>query len=337
MLSKEKIMSLVSNRLLELILFPTEQCNFRCVYCYEDFSLGKMKRNTVEAIKKLIQQRAPTLDVLKISWFGGEPLAAKDIVYEISEFILQLQTVYPHLQYKSNMTTNAFLLRAATLDKLVKLGVTSYQISLDGTDKMHDQMRKRMHGQPTFQTIWNNLLAAKQTSLDFLIALRIHITPTNIADIYALVKKIKAIFSGDKRFFVFFKTIENLGGPNAGTFTVMQGKAKETILNQFYQLLGTEVAVKKNQDVGPYVCYAAQTNSFAIRANGKVAKCTVALADPRNFLGELKDDGTIEVASEKLALWVRGLRSQNLAELCCPLQKMPKLVQSLAAIPVVVK
>jgi len=27
---------------LELTLYPTEKCNFRCVYCYEDFALGRM-------------------------------------------------------------------------------------------------------------------------------------------------------------------------------------------------------------------------------------------------------------------------------------------------------
>lgn len=26
------------NDVLHLILLPTEQCNFRCTYCYEDFS-----------------------------------------------------------------------------------------------------------------------------------------------------------------------------------------------------------------------------------------------------------------------------------------------------------
>lgn len=34
-------METIMNRNLRLIIMPTEQCNFRCRYCYEDFKLGK--------------------------------------------------------------------------------------------------------------------------------------------------------------------------------------------------------------------------------------------------------------------------------------------------------
>lgn len=27
----------------QLIILPTEKCNFRCTYCYEDFLISKMK------------------------------------------------------------------------------------------------------------------------------------------------------------------------------------------------------------------------------------------------------------------------------------------------------
>lgn len=37
--------------LLHLIILPTEKCNLRCVYCYEDFKKGKMSEK-IEEIKK---------------------------------------------------------------------------------------------------------------------------------------------------------------------------------------------------------------------------------------------------------------------------------------------
>lgn len=336
MLSKERILNLITNRFLELIILPTEQCNFRCVYCYEDFSVGKMKNNVVEAIKKLLAQRISGLDALKISWFGGEPLAAKDIVYDISNFVLQLREQYPQLQYVSGMTTNAFSLKEPVLRKLVSLGVTSYQISLDGTQEVHNHTRVRMNGMGTFQTIWNNLLAAQQTDLNFSIIIRIHLTPDNIEDIYCLVDQIKTTFGNDQRFSVFFKAIENLGGPKTGTFKVIRGKDKSEILAQLYQHLGV-MSGKKLNDYGTYVCYAAQTNSFVIRANGKIGKCTVAFSDERNLLGELQDDGTMQLSTNKLALWTRGLKSQDEVELGCPMHNMPKLNTLLRAIPVIVE
>ena len=88
---------------------------------------------------------------------------------------------------------------------------------------------------------------------------------------------------------------------------------------------------------GPYVCYAAQTNSIVIRANGTLAKCTVALSGERNSLGLLLDDGSLHFEDEKLKLWTRGLKSNDLMELKCPMYKLPEIKSQLHSIPVIVQ
>lgn len=334
MLSNKKIISLISNKILDLILLPTEQCNFRCTYCYEDFSIGKMKPETVQAIKKFLAKRLPELEVLKVSWFGGEPLAAKDIVFEISNFISHYANQRPQLKYTAGMTTNAFTLKPKVLENLVRLNVKNFQISLDGTEEKHNTTRIRMDGKGTFSGIWNNLLAAKKSDLDFNIMLRIHLTPDNLSDIYNLTNEIKSSFNGDKRFSVFFKTIENLGGPNSGSFKTIHGKDKGEILNNFYTFLGNELHGKQLESDGPYVCYAAQPNSLMIRSNGKIGKCTVAFNDGRNDLGQLHSDGTISIDTKKLSLWTRGLKTMDKRDLHCPMSTMPKQTNKLASIPV---
>ena len=65
---------------LELTLFVTERCNFRCTYCYEDFSKGRMRPDVVAAVQTLIRTRASDgLKELHLSFFGGEPLLAKQV------------------------------------------------------------------------------------------------------------------------------------------------------------------------------------------------------------------------------------------------------------------
>ena len=71
MLSESTIAEALSPRILSLILLPTEKCNFRCTYCYEDFAIGRMQPSVVRGIKALITHRVPHLDRLNISWFGG--------------------------------------------------------------------------------------------------------------------------------------------------------------------------------------------------------------------------------------------------------------------------
>src|ERR1041384_6711550 len=99
---------LIDHKTQELIILPTEKCNFRCTYCYEDFSIGKMKLETRESIKKFIKKRAPLLDKLNISWFGGEPLLAKDIVLDISSYAHKCSQEYDELEFNAGMTTNGY-------------------------------------------------------------------------------------------------------------------------------------------------------------------------------------------------------------------------------------
>lgn len=58
--------------MLHLILMPTEACNFRCTYCYESFTRGRMTDETIAGVKALVREKARTIHTLHISWFGGE-------------------------------------------------------------------------------------------------------------------------------------------------------------------------------------------------------------------------------------------------------------------------
>jgi uncharacterized protein len=332
MLTKSKMLSLLSNHFLELIIFPTEQCNFRCIYCYEDFAIGKMKTLTIFAIKNLIKHRLPELDVLKISWFGGEPLVAKDIIYDVAQFIQNQQKKYPRLKYISGMTTNAYTLNLHTLQKLITSGITDFQISLDGTSETHDQSRVRLNGGKSFDVIWKNLLQAKSTTLGFNFLLRLHLTTSNYDSIKKLIDKIKLELN-DPRFKIFLKPIENLGGPNADKFKAIDRSLQAQQITTLHTLIGSDF-LKTLSDKVPYVCYAAQPNSLIIRANGTIAKCTVALNDERNKIGKINADGSITVDNVKLSLWTRGIKSQNLTQLACPYNLLPPITSKLSDIPV---
>jgi uncharacterized protein len=67
------------------------------------------------------------------------------------------------------------------------------------------------------------------------------------------------------------------------------------------------------------VCYASRANSFLVRADGTLAKCTVALSHPQNRVGRLLEDGTVELDAEKMQGWMRGLWSEDGDELRCPM------------------
>lgn len=312
----------LNNNNLSLTLMPTEQCNFRCTYCYEDFSIGRMNNEVIRGIKNLLSIRIPEVKNINIEWFGGEPLSAKDIVYEISEHI-QNEIKGREIHYSAGMTTNGFRLTQNTFRKLLSKGVKSYQISLDGPEKIHDKTRLRIDGSGSFQVIWNNLLALKEIEDDFYITLRIHVTPENYTYLKELCDLINTNFSNDKRFGIFFKCIENLGGSNGGTFDVLRGEQRKQILEELHSISGINNTESNSEK--PYVCYASKPNHLVIRANGSIAKCTVVFNDKRNNLGKINSDGTLDINGEKMSLWTRGLNTFNLSELHCPVVGLPSL------------
>jgi uncharacterized protein len=69
---------------------------------------------------------------------------------------------------------------------------------------------------------------------------------------------------------------------------------------------------------GYAVCYAARTNSFVIRSDGRIAKCTVAFEDDKNVIGHLLQSGELKIDPERHMPWVRGLISGDDAALQCP-------------------
>lgn len=307
---------LVSSRRLELILMPTERCNFRCTYCYEDFSVGRMSGEVRQGVKALLSRRAGELDQLRLSWFGGEPLIADDVVLDVSGFAQELSRRHGGLDYRAGVTTNGYRLSAELARKLAAAGVLDYQISLDGLGAHHDRTRRRADGGPTFERIWANLLAIRATSLPIQVTLRLHFDRGTLPGLIDLIPLLRRELMPDSRFDFFFKPLERLGGPGAETVDPLSEREAATVVADLQRRLGSDRASTGPADP---VCYAARPNSLLVRADGRIGKCTVALADDRNTVGRLGRDGRLAVDRSRLAPWLRGLRSLDPEALACPL------------------
>lgn len=317
----------ISPKILSLTILPTEKCNFRCTYCYETFEIGRMSPATVAAVKALIASRVDDLHYLNLSWFGGEPLAAPDIVLDISRFAMERSQEREVHFSGSEITTNGSLLTLDLLRKLIEVRQQSFQISLDGWREGHDHTRRSGSGDGTFDLIWSNLLAMRDSDLPFHVTLRIHLTSSNVASVERLAREIVATFGADPRFSTFLKPIANLGGPNAGAIEVMSREQRQQTVSDLNQILSALKGNATTADAllgsGTYICYASKPNSLIIRANGQLAKCTVAFEDDRNNVGRVKSDGTLEIDNPKLGYWFRGLYSRDKDVLACPVQVYP--------------
>lgn len=320
---KLEVESSFSNRHLNLIVFPTEKCNFRCTYCYEDFKIGKMKPAVVESLKRFLDRRLPTLDYLEFSWFGGEPLMGGNIITELHEYAISNKA--PNCTIKGNMSTNGYLLGKNLFQNFVSLGLTQYQITIDGFEEKHDQTRMLANGNGTFDVIWSNLIECKTIKDDFEIILRLHYSKSNYKKLIKLLQKINKTFDGDNRFKVYLKAIENLGGPFSDSIEETAFKEQVDIENQLSKHISSKITQFQIDQDGPYICYASKPNSLAIRADGKISKCTVALNSESNHLGSINQDGTLNLNNEKLRNWLVGFKTNDLSTLACPLSAVNEI------------
>lgn len=316
---KNKLLAQLSPKIFELILFPTEQCNFRCTYCYEDFEIGRMTSEVIEGVKELINKNSKVIKILSLSWFGGEPLLALNTVLEITKYANSLRHVNG-MSVNGSMTTNGYLLTQDIAKKLIDQGVRKFQISLDGLEEGHNKTRKLVNGNGSFNVIWKNLTELKNSDFDFEIIIRLHITPQNIDSVYELAEVLKSDFLSDKRFSIFVKPVKNLGGPNATSIEALNREDAFIQTKRILELVGPNS--EASEDI--YVCYAAKPNSYVIRADGRVQKCTVALDSQHNTLGNLTIDGKLNLDHSKLKGWMRGFEFGNRGELHCPATNFPK-------------
>lgn len=312
----ELFCALFSDRILELTILPTEQCNFRCIYCYEDFSSGYMKQWIIDSIKKLLKKRASELDHLRIGWFGGEPLLAKDIILEISSYAMFLAKEYENLFFDSGMSTNGYLLTCNLAKQLITNGVKEFQISLDGPDFYHDSVRLRRDGKGTFKRIWNNLVELKNSDLDFKVNLRIHFSKENIKLIDLFLNILNSNFGEDDRFRFFFKSLVPLGGKNDSSLNFFTKEESSEIIEEFASRIDNPESVIHNNT--SYICYAGRPTSFVIRYDGRLVKCTVGLDDKENHIGYLRKDGILDIDQSKIQPWFKGAVLLDREILRCP-------------------
>ncbi|NHN26872.1 4Fe-4S cluster-binding domain-containing protein [Flavobacterium jejuense] len=299
------------NERLEIIVFVTEQCNFRCLYCYEDFKVGKISSEIILGIKNLILARIHKIKELSLSYFGGEPLLNKSVVLELSDWASKLckeNNVY----YFGSLTTNAYGLDKITFKKLIRSKVKSFQITLDGEKEEHNKLRPTINGKNTFEKIYSNLVSMSKSKHDFSCVIRFNVSDTNIYSVESFILNNSFPFSNDRRFNFHFHPIfgmENLK------------LSKNELL---YNL--KKIAISKglffNSEEGESTCYAAKANSFVIRADGRVQKCTVALESDINNIGKISKDGILKLDQYKLKKWLFANDKE------CPVQslKLEKLI-----------
>lgn len=255
---------------LRLTIMPTLNCNFRCVYCYEDHSSPMMTEDTFEGILAHINNDLENVNVVNVGWFGGEPLLAADLIIKYSEKIKDVVEAAGK-RYSSNMTTNGYLLDIETFKKLYEAGVTNYQITLDGFE--HDKKRVLVDGGPTLQVILDNLAAIHQldsTDYKFEVLLRRNILLNESLEWYDFIHD---IVGDDDRFRFIIRRVfptDRMDTTDIAAQLQQEWDKHEEYCKKYFKTYDS--VERKGPTQG--ICYAAMPKGFVVLPDGSIQKCT---------------------------------------------------------------
>jgi uncharacterized protein len=177
------------------VIIPTYNCNLRCPYCWERFLHSKGKtwlEKTLsfaevdlffEALKKLdkgVSEKKPLI------YFGGEPLLESN--RELIEYIVNQGTKrgYPHY-FVTNGTTIPYY-----LSLFKKHPVHGVQVTLDGTQNIHDSRRRGPKKEGSFQRIIEGIELLREQKIKTHI--RVNVDQSNVGSL----KELAALFKSMK-------------------------------------------------------------------------------------------------------------------------------------------
>jgi len=272
----------------QLTINPTMNCNFKCWYCYEThIRQSKMNVDVIASVGKLMEkivEEKKDLRAFSINWFGGEPLLYFDTtVVPILEKACQIMGERG-INFGTGFTTNGFLISQARLDKCKKLGVQSFQITLDGHRERHNQVRYVSENRGSYDEIINNIkLAAKN---DFRVTVRLNISKETLNE---SIENIASDFmdldmaTREKLFFSFHEVWQNEKDLSRDIQDVVK----------YFRELGFSTSFKGTWDFVRDSCYADKKNHATINYNGDLFKCTARDFETDNREGILDEEGNL--------------------------------------------
>lgn len=266
----ENLMSRFGGNSIGLTIAPTMACNFRCPYCYEK---GKeyvtMSSETVEKMKEYFRKLKEQYKNINITWYGGEPLVAFNIIKELME------EVYKNFErgcVSTGAVTNGYLLNEETVLDMKELNINRIQVTIDGPPEIHNQRRKLPSGEDTFFVILNNLRKALELYPKLHIAVRINVDKTNVSRVdeieeyleeYGLLGKVS----------VYIAPVTNINETcvDGQCLNVKEFALEEIKFLRKNQKEGMAFIGVPSKNTG--MCGAVSPNSWVIDARGDFYKC----------------------------------------------------------------
>ena len=318
-LAKQEIQERINSKskTLNILLYVTDQCNFRCIYCPEKHEDNYLSDKHYEGLFKYIKTGVAKgkYESVEMSFFGGEPLICADKIISFLEKLETLKKINPNLIFCHHITTNGYLLTPDIYDKLVTLGIKRYQITIDGFAETHNKTRPLAGGQPSWDKIIENLKYINTKNDGAYIGIRTNYNNDNLNTLVEFKKWEQENFTNSKFEFVY------------ETVSKFSSIVSEELLADKYseKTLSVDEVINNGMNIfkkGFGICKSAYPNNYTITTDGRMAKCTNTYTlNEGLYIGYLSEEGEVVFKDSKKD-WEEGFEIEACKDcliypICC--------------------
>jgi len=167
---------------VQLFFVPNYSCNFACSYCYQEGYNPVQKVVSTEVIDAFFRYIKTEFAAKRkyITVFGGEPLLPGDSQRQMIAYLLQKSN---EVKLDVAFVTNGYTL-TSYVDLLKSANIREIQVTIDGTQEVHDGRRYLKGKQPTFDRIVEGVDACLEAGIN--INLRMVVDKENIGNLAGL-------------------------------------------------------------------------------------------------------------------------------------------------------
>ncbi|WP_028895938.1 radical SAM protein [Prevotella sp. HUN102] len=269
---------------IRITILPTLNCNFQCWYCYENHKPSRISKEGTFSILEFIKKETISKSKKNIilDWFGGEPmLCFNSIIYPFSKQLISW-CKENNITLYCMTTTNGSLINENNVVKINEIGLSQFQITLDGGKELHNKTRFSNNLTNSYDTIVSNIHLLCNKVKNIHIELRINYTPENIHTLSSILDDFD------------FKIRHKI---QISPHIVWQKSDKIMDLNKSIQNFCQEALIKgysvpdnilRNRCLS---CYTENADQYVINYDLSVYKCTARDYDKKYSIGKILPNG----------------------------------------------
>ncbi|MGB9929400.1 MAG: radical SAM protein [Methanosarcina sp.] len=289
--------------LARLVIAPTLACNFACSYCYEQSDKNLSHEESNKNNQNAFMSAEIKLDILKyaekvakkgkdifVTWYGGEPLLAKETVFELSQKIIAISEENK-VEYSAGIITNGYLIskNSGIVENFKKCKIKFVHVTLDGPREVHDSRRMLKGNGSTFDRILEGIKLLKANDIE--VYIRINTDRSNLDNINRLLEVLKENNLSDV-FIYLGQVIPYTAGCKSYESSCILTEEFSRInqaFNRSLNLMGFEAGRLSFYPRFARACDANRSDAFVFDPEGYMYKCWTEIGNKNSSIGNVRD------------------------------------------------